>query len=189
MDILANITKSKISWYKLGNSTPRRSKSRNVYLVHKKNKGRLFQKQQAAIWSALMKILNCHIRYCQDLGSLGTPVCPTSKWNANHIRGMCSRGEYWPFTTFLGMFLVRYLPHLKCFLQKLSTFRLTSVQKPRCLEDLQAALMLGIFLKESRRRGGEYGPRTCSSATTDGGALDGFLQNCPLLGRCPQPAA
>ena len=73
------------------------------------------------------------------------------------------------------------------FYKNCPTFCLTSVQKPSYLEGLQAALMLGIFLKESWRHGGEYGPRTCSSATTDGGALDGFLQNCPLLGRCPQP--
>ena len=83
-----------------------------------------------------MKILNCHIRYCQDLGSLRTPVCPTSKWSANHIRGMCSRGGYWPFTTFLGMFLVRYLPHWKRFLQKLPYFSLDlrpEIEMPRRL--------------------------------------------------------
>ena len=34
--------KSKISWYKLGKSTPLRSKSRNVYLVHNKIRGGWF---------------------------------------------------------------------------------------------------------------------------------------------------
>ena len=49
---------------------------------------------------------------------------------------MCSRGEYWPFMTFLGMFLVRYLPHWKCFLQKLPYFSLDlrpEIEMPRRL--------------------------------------------------------